>query len=265
MAKSLYKILGVDENASASEIKKAYRKLANKYHPDKNSDPDATEKIKEINAAYEVLGNAEKKAQYDMRGDSMFNQGSGQGFHQYHQTSGMDFDDILKTMFGFGGMGGFGSGSQKQNLDLNSRMEIPLSTAVNGGQIDISVHGEKVRLNIPKGIRQGTKMRLAGKGRTSNGVHGDLYITLLIQSEGDFILHGNDIVLNKTIDLKTAIFGGEINIDYFGEKIDINIQKNTKFGQKLRLHRGLNGGVTYININIELPKAELRPDLEQVL
>jgi curved DNA-binding protein len=269
MAKSLYGILGVSESASKSEIKKSYRKLAQQYHPDKNDSPEAEEKFKEIAAAYEVLGDKEKKAQYDMTGDSMFNHGSGQGFHQYSQTSGVDIEDILKDMFGqrggYGGYEGFGGFQQPVNLDIEMRVKIPLSKAVKGGHATITVNGSKIKFTIPEGVKSGTKMKVAGKGKQSNGKAGNLYLTIMIKPEKGFTLDGDNIMTTEIIDLKTAIFGGQREIDYFGDKLSVKIPKNTKPGQKLRIPKGLKGGVTFVKLDIDLPKAEDRPDLEDIL
>lgn len=277
MAKSLYGVLGVSENATESEIKKSFRKLAQQYHPDRNKDPDAEDKFKEINAAYAVLSDPEKKAEYDRRGDSMFNHGTGQGFHQYHESTGANFDDILKEMFGgfggfsgfgnFGGMGGgagFGQHSQR-NLNIEAVVRIPLSTAVTGGKIGINVQNEQIRITIPPGTNNGTRMRVAEKGHSAGGRKGDLIVQLHIVPDRGFMLNGNDIHFEEKINLKTAIFGGEREINFFGETLSVKIPKNTKPGQKLRLHRGLTNGVTYITLNVELPKAEDRPDLENIL
>ena len=266
MSKSLYSVLEISESASDSEIKKAYRKLAKKYHPDVNKTPEAEEKFKEINAAYEVLSDSEKKAQYDRFGDDMFNHGSGQGFHQYHQSSGMDFEDILREMFGQGGFGGFGGFSQRQmNPDVTSKVGIPLETAINGGKITINVGGENIKLTVPAKVKNGTKMRVAGKGRTINGTIGDLYIILVVRSDHQFEVHGNDIFTMETIDLKTAIFGGIKTIDLYGEKIKLKIPKDTKFGQRMRVSAGLNGGSMIVQLEIELPKSYEKPELEKVL
>ncbi len=262
MAKSLYETLGLSENANASEIKKAYRQKAKEYHPDTNpNNPEAEDKFKEINAAYEILSDPEKKSQYDRYGDTMFNHGSGQGFHQYHQSTGMEFEDILRNMFG----GGFGNYQQRQSPDINIKIGIPLSTAINGGQISINHQGSPLKITIPKGIKNGSKMRVAGKGNNVNGKTGDLYLIIVIKSEGRFTVHGNDLHTYEEIDLKTAIFGGQKEFDLFGEKVKYTLPKNIKYGQQLRLAKGLSQGSIYVELYIKLPTAEERPDLEKIL
>lgn len=262
MAKSLYTLLNIPENASADEIKKAYRTLAKEYHPDVNKDPEAEDKFKEINAAYEVLGNAQKKQQYDHYGDAMFNHGTGQGFHQYHQSTGDDIEDMLKNMFA----SGFGRGYNRQpQPDLHIRVGVPLHKALNGGQLVFTIQGDEIKLTIPKGIKNGATMRVAGRGNTINGKAGDLYINVVIQSEGNFSVHGNDLLTYDEIDLKTAIFGGPKELDLFGEKVVYTVPKNIKFGQKLRINKGLDNGSLYIEIHIKIPTAEERPDLEKIL
>ena len=146
MSKSLYETLGVSENASADEIKKSYRKLARKYHPDINKEESAVEKFKEINAAYEVLSDPEKKAQYDQFGDQMF---GGQNFHDFAQGQGggVDLDEILRQMFGGGGggfggaQGGFG-GFGGPDLDMQARITVPFMVSVNGGKHNVSANGQ---------------------------------------------------------------------------------------------------------------------------
>ena len=143
MSKSLYETLGVSESASADEIKKAYRKLARKYHPDINKDESAVDKFKEINAAYEVLSDTEKKQQYDQYGDQMF---GGQNFHDFArgQGQGVDLDEILRQMFGggggaSGGFGGFGGGGAGgfggfggPDLDMQARIVVPFMVSITG-------------------------------------------------------------------------------------------------------------------------------------
>ncbi len=259
MTKKLYKTLNISENSDASEIKKAYRKLAKEYHPDINKDPHAEEKFKEINAAYEILSDSNKKQQYDRFGDDMLNDNMNHGFHQSH---GDDIEEMLRNMF----TGGFGRGFHRQQQpDLQVRVGIPLHKAINGGQLVFSLQGEEIKVNIPKGIKNGTNMRVAGKGNIINGKPGDLYINIIIQSEGNFTVHGNDLLTFAEIDLKTAIFGGQQEIDLFGEKIKYTVPKNIKFGQKLRVNKGLVDGSLYIELHIKLPSAEERPDLEAIL
>jgi curved DNA-binding protein len=195
MAKSLYETLEVSENATESEIKKAYRKLARQYHPDVNKDKGAEEKFKEINSAYEILSDKKKKAQYDMHGDSMF---GGQNFHDFtrsHNGAGSaDLDEILRQMFsggaGFGGggfSGGFGGRSSnfgsgfggfeqpKPNLDIQTNITIPFSVSILGGSHSVSVNGERFDIKIPAGVNTGEKMRVKGKGHAQGGVAGDLF------------------------------------------------------------------------------------------
>jgi curved DNA-binding protein len=206
MSKSLYDTLEVSQNASESEIKKAYRKLARKYHPDICKEADCEEKFKEINAAYEILSDKEKKEQYDMYGDSMF---GGQNFHDFSQSQGgnVDLDEILRQMFsgggGFGGFsqgggssrrtyssggfdggfGGFGSqGYQEPNLDIETSVTIPFNVAVLGGSHSVSVNGERFDIKIPAGVKTGEKMRVKGKGHAQNGRVGDLFLKITVAS-----------------------------------------------------------------------------------
>ena len=182
---NLYKILGVHENATEQEIKKAYKKLAKQYHPDKCSTSECEEKFKEINTAHEVLSDKEKRTQYDRVGDNVFNQG---GFtqhsqhSQHSQYSDIDMSDILNQMFG--GMRGFGL-----DLDKYASVNIPLEIAIKGGTIDVL--GSKVK--IPKKISNGAKIRLKGKGKSHNGKTGNLILELIINSNNNFDIIGNDI------------------------------------------------------------------------
>ena len=188
MAKSLYETLEITESATEAEIKKAYRKLARKYHPDVNKEAGAEDKFKEINAAYEILSDKEKKQQYDRHGDSMF---GGQNFHDFsrsHRSAGnADLDEILRSMFsggGFGG-GGFGGGFSQQpqpNLDIETSVTIPFSVSILGGSHSVSVNGERFDIKIPAGVKNGEKMRVKGKGHAQNGRAGDLFLKITVAS-----------------------------------------------------------------------------------
>jgi len=227
--KDLYNTLGINENATKSEIKKAYRSLAKKYHPDMNKTSEAEEKFKEINAAYEVLGDEKKKSQYDRYGDQAF--GSG-GFHQYSQNhQNMDLNDILSQMFGGAGFGnGFGQQTHI-NIDKHVKARIPLEKALNGGKLTIEGH----TISFPKNISNGTKMRIKGKGNSHDGKTGDLYIQLMVVGDNVFELDYNTIHTTIELNLKEAIFGGKKDIDLYGETITVTIPKDIKYGQQLRV------------------------------
>ena len=187
MSKSLYETLGVSESASAEEIKKAYRKLARKYHPDINKDESAVDKFKEINAAYEVLSDKEKKQQYDQYGDQMF---GGQNFHDFArgQGQGVDLDEILRQMFGGGSGGGFGGaqggfgGFGGPDLDEQVRITVPFMVSVTGGKHKVSANGKSFDIKIPAGIKSGETMRVRGKGREFHGQVGDLLLQVEVSA-----------------------------------------------------------------------------------
>ncbi|MGB9801973.1 MAG: DnaJ domain-containing protein, partial [Arcobacter sp.] len=199
MAKSLYETLEVSDSASSDEIKKAYRKLARKYHPDVNKDKDAEEKFKEINAAYEVLSDKEKKQQYDQHGDSMF---GGQNFHDFARGQGgnVDLDEILRQMFGgSGGFGGSGFGNQgfggqsfggynEPDLDMSAQITIAFDISILGGKQQVSFNNESFDIKIPEGIRDGQKIRAKGKGKSYNGKRGDLIIKINVAPSPEYTL-----------------------------------------------------------------------------
>jgi curved DNA-binding protein len=288
MAKSLYETLGVSENASADEIKKAYRKLARKYHPDINKDPEAQDKFKEINAAYEVLSDPEKKAQYDQYGDSMF---GGQNFHDFArgQGAGVDLDEILRQMFGGGASGGFGGFSSSQggfsgfggfgtpDLDIHAKITIPFMTAVLGGKHKINVEGDSFDIKIPAGIKSGETMRVRGKGKSYQGQRGDLLIKVEVSPSSEYERKGDDLYKTIDVPLKEALFGGKVKVQTPEKEVTLKVPKNTKNGQKFRLKgKGVPNrktalrGDLYLVANIVLPDvdsldSELRKMLEERL
>lgn len=275
MAKSLYETLNISENATPAEIKKAYRTLAKKYHPDMNKDPQAEEKFKEINAAYEVLGDEQKKSQYDMHGDDMF---GGQNFHDFAQGqgSGADINDILRQMFGqqggggFGGQGGFGGGFGGQggfgqpDLDVSANLSIDFNTSILGGLKNVSMNGESFDIKIPEGIKDGQKIRAKNKGKQSQGFpRGDLIITLNVDYSDEYEREDDDLIKSFDIPLKSALFGGKITITTLTKDITLKVPKNTKQNQKFRVKElgALNRktkqrGILYLKANIVLPKIE---------
>ena len=293
MSKSLYETLGISDSATESEIKKAYRKLARQYHPDVNKDPDAEDKFKEINAAYEVLSDKEKKAQYDMHGDQMF---GGQNFHDFAQGQGanVDLDDILRQMFGQGGgsgggfggfgsqsagfggggFGGFGGGQQQQvNLDIEANVTIPFATAIMGGKHNISIQGESFDIKIPAGIKDGEKMRVKGKGKSMQGQRGNLILNIKIASTPEYERDGDNLIKTFDVPLKAALFGAKIAIDTLEKEINLKVPQNTKNGQRFRV-KGMGAmnrktkekGDLYLKANIVLPNVDdLDSDLVEMM
>ena len=276
---SLYDTLGVNKNASADDIKKAYRRLARKYHPDINKEKGAEEKFKEINAAYEILSDEKKRAQYDQYGDSMF---GNQSFHDFSKNAGnVDMDEILKDLFGggFGGSGGFGGRSRfrgfssngfggfggfDEDLDSSIELEIPFEKAVLGGEHSFSLQGELIKFKIPYGIKENEKLRIKGKGKSGrSGARGDLIIVVKIQESKIYKREDDDLYQRVDISLKTALFGGKITIKTLKEGKEqalISISENSKNNQKIRLKgygvqnrkSGIYGDM-YVILNVVLP------------
>lgn len=282
MSKSLYTTLEIAPGASEAEIKKAYRKLARQYHPDVNKDPKAEEKFKEINAAYEVLSDKEKRAKYDQFGDSMF---GGQNFHDFARGQGgnVDLDDILRNIFGqgggggfgggfggFGGQGGFGGGfGGGMNLDIDANVTVPFAVAVLGGKHSIGLSGENFDIKIPAGIKSGEKLRVRGKGKRAGNQVGDLYLRIDVAANPEYEREGDNLVKTFNVPLYAALFGGKVAIQTLEKEVTLKVPENTKNGQRFRLkemgvlNRQSNvRGDLYLKANIVLPPvAKIDPDL----
>lgn len=275
MSKSLYDTLGISDSASSEEIKKAYRKLAKQYHPDRNQgDKNAEEKFKEINAAYEILSDETKKAQYDRYGDNMF---GGKNFHDFaSDRGGVDLNDILRNIFGgsFGAggfSGGFGNsrgsfggfGQQMMDLDITAKLVIDFNTAVLGGKKSVSVNGETFDVKIPTGIKTGEKLRVKEKGKNFQGSRGDLFLVVEVEKSFEYEVDGDDLIKVVSIPLKTALFGGKVDVVTLEKTVTLKIPENTKQNQKFRikdlgiLNRKTNTkGNLYLKSNIILPNIE---------
>jgi curved DNA-binding protein len=277
MAKSLYEVLGVSENASQDEIKKAYRKLARKYHPDICKKPECEEKFKEINTAYEILGDAQKRKQYDAMGDNMFNGQNFQDFYRQHKD--VDLEEILSQIFGggfgasrgFGGFGGFGfegfGGGFEPDLDVHARIQIPFDLAVKGGVYTINYNGEAIKVKIPAGLKSGQKLRIRGKGKSHQGKRGDLILEVEVTPNPNWERRGDDLYTKVEVPLKTMIFGGKVGVDTFKGHINVKVPGNSKCCQKLRVKGyGVNNGNLYIELIPKLPKVEeLDPELAKMM
>lgn len=288
MSSSLYEILGVNSDATQDEIKKAYRKLARKYHPDVNKDAGAEEKFKEINGAYEVLGDETKRKQYDTYGDSMF---GGQNFSDFAKNSANmdDLNEILRSMFGGGAKfkGGFGSNFggfssfsgfsdefEDENLDINYSIEIPFDTSVIGGEESVNLGGENVKFKVPAGIKEDERLRIKAKGKKgASGRVGNAILKIKITPSQIYERKENDLYKKIDIPLKIALFGGKISVGTYQKELTLKIAPNTKNGQKIRLKgygvkdrkTGILGDM-YLTTNVLLPDVNLLPqDVREIL
>jgi curved DNA-binding protein len=272
--KDYYKTLGVEKSASQDEIKKAYRKLALKHHPDKTKgDKASEEKFKEINEANEVLSDKEKRKKYDELGSNYqyYQQSGGQGdFDWSKYTSGgqggdaggfssYQFEGDLGDLFGGGGYSdffdrifgsGFGSSQKTKRTsygrkspvkgnDNTAIMEITLEEAYKGVSKIFKSRGQSIKLNIKPGIHDGHILKLTGKGAQgiSGGPHGDLLITIKILKDISLERRGDDLYTDLPVDLYTALLGGKVEIKTFKGRIKIDIQKETEYGKVLRLNK----------------------------
>lgn len=281
--KDYYKILGVEKSATQTEIKATYRKLAKQFHPDKNpNNKSAEEKFKEINEAYDVLGDPEKRKKYDHIGSNWnkyqnVNYGDAfGGFGNFGNFSGgnfksgnlNDFSDFFKIFFekdffesSFNNVN-FNSYSSQQNSDLKTNITISAEESVIGTLRDVRVNGERIRIKIRPGITNGSILRVKGKGNILNGKRGDLLVTVLIENSNNGSKN-SDIFINEKIDLYTAILGGNLIIKTpDGRKVNLKIPPETENGKTLRLKNlGLpvNGsenkkGDIFVKLEIEIPK-----------
>jgi curved DNA-binding protein len=290
--KDYYKILGVDKSATQDEIKKAYRKLAMKHHPDRNAgNKSSEEKFKEITEANEVLSDPEKRKKYDTLGANwnQYQHTGGQGFDDFFtnfgggrrqssgstyefsgnindifgDTGGGGFSDFFESFFGGGGRG-FGGRNQAQKtaIDVEANLNITLEDAFNGSEKQISVDGKKIKININPGTKDGQKLRLKGMGRskTANGEKGDLFLNIHILRHPFYEIKEENLYYNLDIDLFTAVLGGKENIKTLdGKTISINIPEGTESEKILRLKGlGLKNESTradlFVNIHVTVPK-----------
>ncbi|HXS57172.1 MAG TPA: J domain-containing protein [Hanamia sp.] len=280
-----YKTLGVPKNASGADIKKAYRKLARKLHPDVNpNDKEAHKKFQQINEANEVLSDDAKRKKYDQYGENwkhadQYEQarqqqgqqggggfggfGSGFGGNDYTYSSGEegDFSDFFESLFG----GGRGRRSQAKyrGQDYNAELQVLLSDAYTTHKQTITINGKNVRVTIPAGVENGQKLKLKGFGSpgANGGPNGDLFITFNIKNDTNLKREGNDIYKTEDVDLYTALLGGEKTIDTMSGKIKLKVNPETQNGTKIRLKgKGFpvykkedQFGDLYITWNVKLP------------
>ncbi|OGV27532.1 MAG: cytochrome C biogenesis protein [Legionellales bacterium RIFCSPHIGHO2_12_FULL_37_14] len=259
-ARDYYDVMGLTKGASDKDIKMAYRRLARKYHPDINKEPDAEEKFKELGQAYEVLKDPKKRAEYDQFGQQeQFSGQEGNPFYSYTNQSARGsspFDeDLLSSLFGFGRH----KQAQMKGEDYNANITLSLDEAYKGTtrQVEIpyphvNAQGEKVvntetlQVKIPPGIVAGHKIRLLGKGGPSynNGPNGNLYLTVHFHQHPYFDVKEKDIYLTLPITPWEAALGASVKVPTLGGRVDLKIPAGSQTGQQLRLKgRGLPGKV----------------------
>lgn len=243
-----YKVLEVDKKATESEIKKAYRKLARKYHPDLNpNDKEAERKFKELNEANEVLSHPENRKKYDSYGENWQN---GEQFEKSRQqqqyqgnsqqggfSEGGDFSDFFESMFG-----GRSAGSGRRNTpykgqDFSTELRLDLKDVYTTNKRTLTINGKNIRITIPAGVENGQQIKISGLGGegSNNGPKGDLFITFSIENHTDFKRDKNNLYANVALDLYTAVLGGEITAATFEGKVKLTVKPGTQNGTQVKL------------------------------
>jgi curved DNA-binding protein len=271
MAKDYYKILGVSRTATQDEIRSAYRKLAKKYHPDANkNDPQLAERFKEVNEANEILGDPKKRAEYDRfpNGNPFGGAGAGTG-----ARPNIDLNDLFGSIFdtahssrtrGQGNVG-FGGFSGMPGQDLEQSITLTLQEAYTGTVRLVTKGARTIRVNIPAGAADGTRVRVAGEGEVGfgGGQPGDLYLVVQIEPQSTFEREGDNLTTEVKVDMFTAMLGGEVEVPTMGRPIKLRIPPGTQSGRKFRLagkgmpslkHHSESGDL-YARILISVPES----------
>jgi DnaJ-class molecular chaperone len=308
MAQDHYKTLGVPRNASAADIQKAYRDLARKYHPDVNPEKSATKKFQQIQAAFDVLNNPEKREMYDRYGSSFETMGQGGpqwraarggappgagGFPGGADTEDMDFSQFFGERFGQEAPSGWGdvfaqfrqarqggrpgAAARRRGADLTHELEIPFTTSIAGGQIEIAVtrqpgKTETISVKIPPGIEEGKKIRIRGQGEPApaRGTPGDILITIHVAPHPLFQRRGNDLHLRLPVTLAEAALGAKVDVPTPTGTVALTIPPETSSGTRLRIRgRGVkprsgSAGDLLAEVQIVLPKKLAEADRQAI-
>lgn len=279
-----YKTLGIDKSATSGDIKKAYRKLARKFHPDVNpNDKEANKKFQQINEANEVLSDADKRKKYDQYGENWkhadqyeaqrqqqsqrgggFGGGAGFGDYTYGGNGGDEggFSDFFESLFGGGGRSKRAQ-PKYRGQDYNAELQLRLSEVYTTHKQTLTINSKQVRITIPAGVENGQVIRLKGYGSAgaNGGPAGDLLITFVVNNDTGYNRQGNDLYKTEDIDLYTALLGGEKMIDTLSGKIKLKVAPETQNGIKVRLKgKGFpvykkegEFGDLYLTWNIKMP------------
>ncbi|MCA9991373.1 MAG: J domain-containing protein [Anaerolineales bacterium] len=289
--KDYYRILGVDKKADEKEIKRAYRKLARQYHPDKNpNNKAAEEKFKEINEAYEVLGTPENREKYDQLGSNfrqyqqMGGQPSGFDFSQWQTRPGTSyqtninpedlssFSEFFSAIFGNMGQGGMGAQARSApGRDIEHHVTISLEEAYYGTTRILQVDGERFTARIPAGAQTGSKLRLRGKGQKGPAGSGDLFLIIRVEPDKLFKREGVNLKVEVSVDLLTAVLGGKASVPTLNGPVNLTIPAGTQGGRRFRLRgKGMPNpqakgeyGDLLVHINISVPQ-QLSPAERQL-
>ncbi|WCO02861.1 DnaJ C-terminal domain-containing protein [Psychroserpens ponticola] len=244
-----YSVLGVSKSASESELKKAYRKLARKYHPDLNpNDKEAEQKFKEVNEANEVLSNPENRKKYDEFGEhwqqsEAYEQAKQQQKQNARQQSSQggysdsDYSDFFSSMFGGGNARGQRREVKFKGQDFNAQLQLNLNDVYNPHKQTLTVNNKNIRITIPAGVQNGQTIRIKGHGGkgVNGGPNGDLYIEFSIKNTSQFKRDGDNLYASVDLDLYKALLGGDITVDTFNGKVKLTVKPETQNGTKVKL------------------------------
>jgi len=291
-----YKILGVKKNASEKDIKKAYRKLARKYHPDVNpNDESAKRRFQEVNEANEVLSHTENRKKYDKYGkdwkhgeeyekarkqQQQYSSGRQQQYSGFGGQKGGDFSDFFESMFGGAQQQQSRSQIKYRGQDFNASLQLNLNDIYASHKQTLTVNGKNIRLTIPAGVENKQTIKIRGHGGKgiNGGPNGDLYITFNIKNNTNFKRDRSNLHTIVELDLYTAILGGDITINTFKGKVKLHIKPETQNGSKVKLKgkgfpvykkEGVFGDlfITYhvkIPTNLNLKEKELFKELSKL-